>query len=482
MAGLTDSGLDIKRLVEVITDLRQEAVPIFQDLLEDPNDIVDTSEDSTLGRLIGLISPSLADLWEAVQEVYSAFDPNSATGIALDNLVALGGITRFSNTYTTAQAIFTGNNGTLIPAGSVVSSATTGQSFNVVASVALSPSLASGVTVTVPTVASSTLYTITYSRITSSNTVSYTSGVGATAASILAGLKAEIDANHPQLIATVVGTTLEIDLDDIFQVTSFSTSVNLGITKVDKIGDLIAQEYGPIEQAPNTITTISTPVLGWDSVTNPISAVAGRYVETDEELRERFRVSKFERASNILEALYSALINLDTVEQVVIYENDTDVVDANGIPAHSFMPIVLGGISTNIAQSIWENKPLGIRSYGNTIVTIYDSQGFPHDIGFERPNPVTIYIDLDITTNSDFPQNGEQAIKDAIAAYMEAQFGIGEDVVYSRLYTPINSVPGHQVNSLTIGTSPNPTGVSNIPIAFNELFSLDPNNIVITVS
>ena len=170
MAGLTDSGLDIKRLVEVITDLRQEAVPIFQDLLEDPNDIVDTSEDSTIGRLIGLISPSLADLWEAVQEVYSAFDPNSATGIALDNLVALGGITRFSNTYTTAQALFTGNNGTLIPAGSVVSSGTTGQSFNVVASVALSPSLASGVVVAVTTVANNTLYTITYSRLTSSTT------------------------------------------------------------------------------------------------------------------------------------------------------------------------------------------------------------------------------------------------------------------------------------------------------------------------
>ena len=481
MAGITPEGLVIKRLSEVLSDKRAQAVQLFQDLVS-VGDVVDTSASSALGRLIALAAPGEADLWEAVQEVYSAFDPNSATGIALDNLVALGGITRFSNTYTTAQALFTGNNGTLIPAGSVVSSGTTGQSFNVVASVALSPSLASGVVVAVTTVANNTLYTITYSRLTSSTTVSFTSGPSATAASILSGLKAEIDANHPTLVATVVGSTLDVRLDDIFQTATFSRSANLGFTKITKLGDLVAQNYGPIEQSPNTITTISTPVLGWDSVTNPISAVAGRYVETDEELRERFRVSKFERASNILEALYSALINLDTVEQVVIYENDTDVVDANGIPAHSFMPIVLGGISTNIAQSIWENKPLGIRSYGNTSVTIYDSQGFPHDIGFERPNPVTIYIDLDITTNSDFPQSGEQAIKDAIAAYMEAQFGIGEDVVYSRLYTPINSVAGHQVNSLTIGTSPSPTGTVNIPIAFNELFSLDPNNIVITVS
>src|SRR5690606_30108468 len=110
------------------------------------------------------------DVWEAIQQVYSAFDPNSATGVALDNLVALGGITRFANTYSTSQAIFTGNNGTLIPAGSVVSSDTTGESFNVVASVGLSPSLASGVTISVPTVADSTVYTVTYSRLTSSNT------------------------------------------------------------------------------------------------------------------------------------------------------------------------------------------------------------------------------------------------------------------------------------------------------------------------
>lgn len=481
MAGITPEGLVIKRLSEVLSDKRAQAVQLFQDLVS-PGDVIDTSASSALGRLIALAAPGEADLWEAVQEVYSAFDPNSATGIALDNLVALGGLTRFENTFTTAQALFTGNNGTLIPAGSVVNSSTTGESFNVVSSVALSPSLASGVVVAVTTVANNTLYTITYSRLTSSTTVSFTSGPSATAASILAGLKAEIDTNHPTLVATVVGSTLDVHLDDIFQTATFSRSANLGFTKITKLGDLVAQNYGPIEQSPNTITTISTPVLGWDSVTNPISAVAGRFIETDEELRERFRVSKFERASNILEALYSALINLDTVEQVVIYENDTDVVDVNGLPPHSFMPIVLGGISTNIAQSIWENKPLGIRSYGNTSVTIYDSQGFPHDIGFERPNPVTIYIDLDITTNSEFPQDGEQAIKDAIAAYMEAQFGIGEDVVYSRLYTPINSIPGHQVNSLTIGTSPSPAGVSNIPIAFNELFSLDPNNIVITVS
>ncbi|QDP50314.1 MAG: putative baseplate protein J [Prokaryotic dsDNA virus sp.] len=477
---LTAEGLVIKRLSELLAERRQLAVQLFQDLTP-PNGVVDTSTSSALGRLIDLSCPSDADLWEAIQQVYSAFDPNSATGIPLDNLVALGGITRFQNTYTTAQMLFTGDNGTLIPAGSVVSSATTGERFNVLGSVALSPSVAAGAVFSVTNVQNNAIYSITYARLTSSSTVSFTSSASsATQASIVAGLKAEIDANHPSLVATIVGSTLKVDLADIFQTVTFSKSNNLGITKVTKLGDVQAEDFGPIEQPVNTITTIATPVLGWDSVTNPISANTGRFKETDAELRERFRVSKFERASNILEALYSALINLDAVEQVVIYENDTDVTDDKGIPAHSFLPIVLGGISTNIAQTIWENKPLGIRSYGNTSVTIYDSQGFPHDIGFERPNPVNVYISIELQTDSNYPQDGDAVMKAAIAAYMEANFGIGDDVVYSRLYTPVNSVPGHQVLDMSIGTSPNPTGKMNIPVNFNELFSLDPNNITIT--
>lgn len=481
MAGLTPEGLIIKRLQDILTEQRAAAVRLFQDLVSE-GDVVDTSDSSLLGRLIALDAAGDADIWEAVQQVYNAFDANSAVGIALDNMVALAGITRFENSYTTGQVLFTGDNGTLIPAGSVVSSTTTGERFDVVSSVALSPSLASGAVFSITQVANNTNYVITYARTTSSTTVSYTSDSTATQAEILNGLKQAIDANHPSLTANIVGTTLSVVLDDIFQTVTFSTSTNLGITKVTKIGDVRAEDYGPIQQPVNTIDTISTPILGWDSVTNPISATAGRFKETDEELRLRFRQSKYERASNILEALYSALINLDEVEEVVVYENDTNLVDENGLPPHSFLPIVLGGISTKIAQTIWENKPLGILSYGNTTVTIYDSQGFPHDIGFERPNPVQIYIDIELTTDTNFPQDGEQQIRQAIEAYMKANFGIGEDVVYSRLYTPINSVPDHQVGSLRIGTSPDPTGTSNIEIPFNGIYSLNLSNITITTN
>ena len=477
--GLSDEGFTIKRLADLKADDDALADELFLPLVA-PGDIVDKSASSTIGRFIGLHIPSLADLWEVAQQVYLAFDPNSATGIALDNLVAYGGLIRGEQTFSTAQALFTGDVGTLIDAGLTVRGTTTGADFTVRASVAINATGASGVGVQATTVADSTLYTITYIGATTTNTINYTSGVGATQASIQAGIQAVIQASHPTLTATITNNILYIDRVSVFDTVNFTSSANVGIVKARKVGSLTAVNAGPIQGEANTITSIQTPKTGWDSVTNPTAVVPGEDVETDEELRERFRQSKYIRATNILEALYSDLISLENVIEVQIYENDTDVVDANGVPAHSFLPIILGGDPLDIAETIWENKPLGIRSYGNTTQTIYDSQGFPHEIGFERPNPVDIYIRMDLTTNANYPQNGDDLIRSNLASYFTSDFGIGDDVTYSRLYTPINSVPGHAVNSLEVSTDGVTWTTSNIVIPFNGIATLESNNIIIT--
>lgn len=482
--GLTNEGFILKRAPEIKTSLDALAVQLFQDLVSE-GDVVDTSESALLGRLIGLVLPSLTELWESGQLVNSAFDPNSAVGIALDNLVALGGLTRQGETPTTVSLLLSGDTNTTIPSGSEVSSASTNNRFTTSSLVQLNTTSASGITVNVNTVQNTTLYQITYSTQTSTQNVQYTSDVDATEAEILAGLQSAITSSHPTLTASVVGVspgaTLVVDRNDIFQTVNFSVTANMGISKVRKTVDAVCIVSGPVEQLPNTIQTITTPVLGWDSVTNPFEADAGRLEETDEELRTRFRNSKFERATNIIESLYSALLGVDGVTEVIIYENDTDVTDGNGVPGHSFLPIIVGGLSTDIGNAIWQNKPIGILSYGNTTVSILDSQGFSHDVSFERPNPVVVYIDMTLTTDSNFPADGEAQIKSAIVDYFQNNYGIGDDVIYSRLFTPINSIPGHQVDSLFIGLTASPVGTANLPIAFNAIANINDANITITV-
>jgi uncharacterized phage protein gp47/JayE len=58
---------------------------------------------------------------------------------------------------------------------------------------------------------------------------------------------------------------------------------------------------------------------------------------------------------------------------------------------------------------------------------------------------------------------------------------IGEDVLYSRLYTPINSsTEGFYVNSMTIGTSAAPVGTSNISVDYNEIVNISASNILVS--
>lgn len=484
--GLSDEGFKVKRLSDILREQRARAVTTFTDLVQ-PGDVVDTSPSSLLGRLIALDSAGDADLWELAQLVYSAFDPNSATGVALDNLVQYSGISRFGESASTAEMLFEGDVGTLISSGSVVKDTATNNEFEVVGSVGLSPSVASGVTITVQTVVNAAVYTISYTSDTGTLiNITYTSDATATSAEILSGFKAIIDSSHPSLVATVVGTTLKIDTSDVFQTSTFSTGTKLAISKAKKLGQVRAVEVGEVEQDANTITRIVTPILGWDSVTNVLPAVGGRLEETDEELRLRFRATKLERSSNILDSLYSALLALDGVEELAIYENDTSVTDTNGVLPHSFLPVILGGSSQLIAETIWVNKPTGILSQGNTTISILDSQGFSHDISFERPTPVEIYIIVNLSinpeSNQDFPGDGVSQIQSAIIDYASDNFGVGKDVIYSRLFTPINTVKGHQVDSMFIGTTPTPVGTSNLVVPFNQIASFTVANIQVNVA
>ena len=186
-------------------------------------------------------------------------------------------------------------------------------------------------------------------------------------------------------------------------------------------------------------------------------------------------MSKSDRAVNSLESIYSAIVNVDNVEQVIIYENDTNEIDELGVQPHSFLALIDGGLSVEIAEAIWKNRPTGITSQGNTAVNILDIQGFTRTVNFSRPTPVYIAIEINLETDANFPADGEAQIKQALIDYVNT-LKIGQDVVYSRLYTPINQVKGHQINHLAIGVGI-PGGSANIQIEFDQVAELTLANI-----
>lgn len=484
MAGLSAAGLEIKTIDDVLNDSRTRAADIFADLVP-AGDLVDVSDNSALGRMIGVMAPSEASLWEAIQQIYDSFNPNTAIGVSLDNIVALSGINRLIAQSTRAQVLLEGTTNTVIssPLGKAYSS-TTQRVFSILNPVLLSPENASGVGLAVTNVQPTTLYRFSYS-VDGVNFLDadITSDASPTSASILAQMKTEIDTLFAGVFTTYYQDgRLFVSRTDPFQIASFTTSVNLAIQKVIKLG--VAQDDipGPFEQPAMSIDTISVPIAGWDSISNPVAATTGRLQETDPELRERFRNSKFVQSANIIEALIDALSNVEGVTDVQVYENDTMAVDAQGVPPKSFMPIVLGGLPTDIGNAIWFNKPTGISSSGNATVQIVDSLGFVHPISFKRPTEVPVYVTIDVSATGDLAGDAPATIRQNVVDYGESTCFIGDDVIYSRFYTPINAVPGHMVNSLTMGTSPSPTGMTNIVINFDEVATFSPTNVIVTVS
>lgn len=480
MAGITEQGFDIKRLDTLLAERRAQAVALFQELVPE-GEVVDTSNSSLLGRLIALVTPSEADLWEAMLSTYQSFDPEQAFGVSLDNIVTLSGLTRFAAKATTAQCLFEIAPATTLTTAQQVSSSVSGKRFALTETVTFSLAAASSVKIVVPTISNSTTYSIAYkaSGTTDSPTVrSYTSDSSATQDEVLNGIVAAF-ASDAAFTATRDGTTIYIKANDPLLRRDF-TLTNTAASFVFRVATVECTETGIVEQAPNTIATIDTPVIGWSSVNNPVAAVVGNDLETDEELRLRFKQNKARSSTGTVTALYSALTALDSVAEVKVVENDTNATDSNGLPAKSFMCIVDGGNSSDIANAIWQKKPAGVLAYGNTSVSVVDSQGFSHNISFQRAADVNVYIDLNISTYTGAPPTAVADIKAALVTYIDA-LKIGDDVVYSRLFTPINTVAGVQVNSMFIGTSASPTGTANIPVSLTQKAFTQNTFITITV-
>jgi len=219
-------------------------------------------------------------------------------------------------------------------------------------------------------------------------------------------------------------------------------------------------QTGPVIVLAASVSSIDMPINGWDSVTNIDAGLTGRNVETDIELRIRRAQSVARGAQNIIDSIFAEIASVDGVTNVLVLENDTDATSSEGLPPHSFNAVVTGGVDQDIGDAIWLNKPVGILSFGATATTVLDSQSIIHTISFDRPDivPVFVRVTTEIDTLS-YPANGDDQIRQLIIDYANGlvltgqSFGLGDDVILSRLFTPANRVNGHNVQSILIGGS-----------------------------
>lgn len=244
---------------------------------------------------------------------------------------------------------------------------------------------------------------------------------------------------------------------------------------------------GATAAAAGAVTTIVTPTLGWQTVTNVAAATPGLPVETDATLRVRQARSTALPSVTPLKGLDGALSNLDGVSQLRIYENDTNATDGDGIPAHSIAVVVEGGDALAIAEVIELKKTLGCYTFGSTTQDVPDPYGVPTPIRFSRPTQVDINVDITLVPLDGYTSVIGEAIKTAVAAYIEA-LPIGQDVITSRLYMPANLYGGVgsetftlSADAITIYKTGDPPSEADIAIAFDEIAVGSTSRVDITI-
>lgn len=260
-------------------------------------------------------------------------------------------------------------------------------------------------------------------------------------------------------------------------------------------GTIRAKTIGPVDAGvQGTISEIANAILGWTTVSNDGNTILGRDGETDPELRVRRTVVAKSGGGGSVDRIASRLFELQDVVDVKVIENTTGgLLPPDNQPDSTVRAVVLGGQDSEIAEVLMRNKAGGMPTFAvDATLHPYISPitGQTYNVVFDRPTEVPIFITVDITTDADFPNNGIDQIKTAIVDWFNGDFSInglvisgkliGDDVINSRLYSPVNSVPGHTINTLFADTSASPVSAADIAISVTQLATIDIANIIVT--
>lgn len=432
--GITDKGFVIKRLDEIESDINNR-------LKEGWGIDVTIEPQSLVGTLITAFSDKIAELWELAQDEYFAMYPSTAEGENLDNSMQYAGVMRLKKARTVYPLKCTGADGTEIPYGALVKS-TTQPVKQLQCAKAQSISRSNFRGISLYCLETSGTFTVSLNGVTSSVIAESSSDT-----------KSVLEALSEKIAASNISKAIEQEADTerwVLKLTDtygnsdneIALSSNISVSSCSSNITFETLDYGEITLPTGSVTEISTMIDGWTSCTNDKDPVSGRLDETDVEARQSYIRRIALRSENMLSSISSALYNdVQGVEYVACYENDTDETDSDGRPPHSIEVIVSGGGEGDVANKIWSKKPVGIATYGNVKTVINDEYKNSHEICFSRPAPLYIWFKVSISplSGKSVVSNYAEIIKQAVVENISCE--IGENIIAQKLVAPIyNSI------------------------------------------
>lgn len=423
--GVTVNGFVRKRLPEIRED-------IFRSLEQNLGSSVSRQPNSMIGVLVGVYAAELDRMWQLLERDYYDRSPISAGEGSLDNTLAYTNVQRKKAQASYLYAVCYGRSGMFLPANCQIKD-TSGYKWNIIEESTITLNDCVHVTLDVDTPVDGKVYSVQFDN---DAVIKYTAKTGDTALVVAVALASQ---SVPKWQGNVLDGKLVFERANRRYGAVVVPNESFTVTQVGSPIRFDCEEYGAIEPLLNSVTYINTNYDGWFSVGNESETYVGRDYETASEVRQRYASAVFKNSVGMVESIKAALMELQDVTSVTIYENRTDET-VDGLKPHSFQAIVFGGDEEAIARTILSVAPLGIDTNGDICVRVEDTEGASQNICFSRPHEVPIYVKVIIKEYNEevLPGDAIDKIKNIVLAQFE-KLSMGNDVIYQRLLGPIYS-------------------------------------------
>lgn len=431
---LTSLGLQVETFDEIRDSINAKLTKRFGP--------IDLSDNSIEGQLVAIIAERLASGDSLLRRVFTSWDPDAASGSALDAICSLNGTLRGPATKSATVITVAGVDGTLFPGLSTIRdpNAIDGSEWESDGDVTIA---------TIPSWAGATLYALD-DRVTNGGNayVCITGGVSAPTGGPTSD--------------TLPGA------DDITDGTAHWRYIIAGTALADVVAN--PKTTGPVAAAARALSELMNPLIGITGVVNLFDAAIGSNVMTDADLRRLRLIALANPGTGPLAAIRAAIKrDVSGVTSVNVFENVTEEIDADGMPAHTVEALVTGGDDQDIFDALRVNVVGGIKTHGTTSGTSTDVTGGSQVMKLSRVEQIVTYVTISVTKNrAEFPNDGADQIKSAIVAWGQAQLD-GRDIVpfvIGAQATPIIGVTN--ITSVLVSVAPVTVPVSGAVIVLTQ--------------
>ena len=293
-------------------------------------------------------------------------------------------------------------------------------------------------------------------------------------------------ANNNLPVSTVLSTSDGTDFVTTSAVVIGSGgTVNVSIQAVDA---------GPVALAEDVVLTAPTISFITGIAVVAGTVVLGESAESDDDYRQRFRLTVALNAVGSIDSIRANLLALRTVRDARIYENDTDndkdftteanVLGLTTVPGHNLVIVVDSRDVTNIGNMIILTKPGGTGTIGNIIYKGNTALGFGATVRYYEVQPMNASVTVAISARPGFPFDGLDRIRTTIRDYING-LSIGEIINAADLNFAALSTRSLNLSSIAVSGAASGQvfggGVDISSVSGQQDFALNSQSLSITV-